>query len=129
MHRTLRALALGFALACVPACASVFPPVTEQHASQTLEQRAYVLLNGYAAVLEEAADLVRDLDTPPAVIRALAQAEAAATPSVEALHQALTAYAAADAATRASRTDALSQAIEAAEAPVAAMRGLVGATE
>jgi len=127
MHRTLRALALGFALACVPACATLFPAPTERTAAQTLEQRAYVLLNGYAAVLEEAADLVRDPATPAALVRALAQAEATATPAIDALHQALSAYAAADAATRASLADTLWQAIASAETPVAAMRDLVSA--
>src|SRR5690606_31349589 len=101
MRHPLRVLALSLALAAAPACAAfdlgasgIENPLA---AAQTLDQRAYALLESYAAVLEEAADIVRDPATPDDVRRALARAEAAATPVVEALHAALAAHRAGEA--------------------------------
>lgn len=96
MHRPLRVLALALALAATPACASL--PFGEMRienpvaAARTLDQRAYALLQTYAAGLEEAADLARDPSTPADVRRALARAEARAAPAIEALYAAFSLY-------------------------------------
>lgn len=122
MKRTFRALALALALSTVPACASIFPPAHQLDAEQTLSQRAYALISAYAAALEEAGDLVRDPATPPEVRRALGQAEAAATPAVEALHRALSIYAG-----DASAEPNVAAAFANAQAPVDALIALTGA--
>lgn len=119
MKRTFRALALALALSAVPACASIFPPTHQVGAERTLNQRAYTLISAYAAALEEAADIVRDPATPAEVRRALAQAEAAATPAIEALHQALAIYSADD--------QRLSAAFANAQAPVDALIAITAA--
>jgi hypothetical protein len=116
---------LALVIAATPACASLAPrleiPVA---AAQTPDQRAYALLNTYAAMLEEAADIARDPAVPIEMKRALARAEAAATPAVEALHAALGVYLTA----RDDRAAALlGQASEAAETPVATLLELVRA--
>ncbi len=96
MRKPLRVLALACALALTPACASVqaAAPRFENPiaAARTIDQRAYAILNSYAAVIEEATDMVRDPATPFAFKRALGQAEAAATPAAETLNIAVTAY-------------------------------------
>lgn len=146
MRHPLRALALGLALAATPACASlqlgetrIDNPVA---AARTLDQRAYAILHSYAAIVEEAADIVRDPAAPLSLKRALGQAERAATPAAETLQIAVVAYTRAradyDAATSASqpaitRTAAaltiaanrLSEAIAAAERPVSELQALV----
>jgi hypothetical protein len=148
MRHPLRALALACALTLTPACASLQLGATQIEnpvaAAHTLDQRAYALLHAYAAVLEEATDIVRDPAAPLAFKRALGQAERAATPAVETLEIAVAAYMrahaefeaasgesqtalerAANAMTIAARR--LSGAIEAAQAPVAELEGLVRA--
>jgi hypothetical protein len=94
MRKPLRVLALACALALTPACASVATPRFENPvaAARTIDQRAYAILNSYAAVIEEATDMVRDPATPFAFKRALGQAEAAATPAAETLNIAVSAY-------------------------------------
>ena len=64
MRHPLRVLALACALAATPACASlqfgetrIENPIAAAH---TLDQRAYAMLHAYAAVIEEATDIVRD---------------------------------------------------------------------
>ncbi len=91
MNKHLRVLALAFALAATPACASIEIP-NPFAVAQSADQRAYALLQTYAALVEEAASLVRAPSTPAAIRRAIGQAEAAATPAAEALAQALRAY-------------------------------------
>ncbi|HYD89235.1 MAG TPA: hypothetical protein VEA80_17280 [Vitreimonas sp.] len=126
MHRSMRVFALALVLAATPACASlpvggtrIENPVA---AARTLDQRAYALTQSYAAILEEAADIVRDPATPAEARAALARAEAAATPVVEALHGALAAY-------RAARTSAaqsrLERAVASAAPAVAELQSLV----
>lgn len=148
MINPLRALALAFALAATPSCASLpFGPTRLENpvaAARTLDQRAYALLHAYAAIVEEATDIVRDPATPPAFRRALGQAERAATPAAETLGIAVRAYVRArtdfEAASGASQPAAqraataltiaaqrLSEAIHAAEAPIADLIGLVRA--
>ena len=96
MIRPIRALALTLALAVTPACASL--PIGETRlenpiaAARTLDQRAYALLHAYAAIVEEATDIVRDPAAPLAFKRALGQAERAATPAAETLGIAVHAY-------------------------------------
>jgi hypothetical protein len=144
----IRATALALTLAATPACtalplgqARIENPIA---AAQTIDQRAYALLHSYAAVLEEATDIVEDPAAPVAFKRALGQAERAATPAIETLQIAVTAYVRAradfDAASGAGQTrleraataltiaaQRLNEAIAAARAPVAELEGLVRA--
>jgi hypothetical protein len=94
MKHPIRALLLGFALAMTPACASIgqAPLPNPVSAARTLDQRAYALLHTYAAIIEEATDVVRDPATPFAFSRALGQAERVATPAAETLEIAVAAY-------------------------------------
>lgn len=146
--KPIRALALGLALAATPACASL--PIGETrlenpiNAARTLDQRAYALLHAYAAVVEEATDIVRDPAAPLAFKRALGQAERAATPAAETLGIVVRAYVRARADFEASSGESqpalqrsaaaltiaaqrLSDAMQAAEAPIAELEGLVRA--
>ena len=148
MRHPLRALVLGVALAMTPACAALQLGETRIEnpisAARTLDQRAYALLNAYAAVIEEATDIVRDPSAPLAFKRALGQAERVATPAAETLQIAVTAYVIAradfEAASGASQlaleraataltiaAQRLSQAIEAARAPIVELEDLVRA--
>jgi hypothetical protein len=131
-----------------PACAALQLGETRIEnpisAARTLDQRAYALLNAYAAVIEEATDIVRDPSAPLAFKRALGQAERVATPAAETLQIAVTAYVSAradfEAASGASQlaleraataltiaAQRLSQAIEAARAPIVELEDLVRA--
>jgi hypothetical protein len=96
MRHPLRVIALACALAFTPACASFKIGQTEfvnpASAARTLDQRAYALLSAYAAIVEEATDIVRDPAAPFAFKRALGQAERVATPAAETLQIAVTAY-------------------------------------
>lgn len=148
MRHPLRTIALAIALAATPACASVHAGQTEivnpVSAARTLDQRAYALLHSYAAVIEEATDIVRDPNAPMAFKRALGQAEAVATPSTETLEIAIAAYMNArtdfEAATSESQPTLeraatgltiaarrLGEAISAAQAPVTELEELVRA--
>jgi hypothetical protein len=93
---SLRALALGLALALAPGCASLKPPsgaiANPIAAAKTADQKAYALIESYALVLEEAQTLVRDARTPQGVKRALGEAERAATPAIETLKIAVVQY-------------------------------------
>jgi hypothetical protein len=148
MRHPLRTLALALALAATPACAStqigstrIENPVA---AASTLDQRAYALLHSYAAVIEEATDIVHDPGAPAAFKRVLAQAEAIATPAAETLEIAIAAYVAARAEFEAASGQGhsaleratlglsiaarrLSEAIAAAQAPIGELEGLVAA--
>lgn len=148
MKHPLRALTLAFAISMTPACAS-FEALGVRFenpaaAARTLDQRAYAVLHAYAAVIEEATDIVRDPTAPRAFKRALGQAEAVATPAVETLEIAVAAYLRAradfDAASGASQpaleraataltiaARRLNEAIAAAQAPVAELEDLVRA--
>jgi hypothetical protein len=148
MIKTIRVLALALALAATPACASL--PFGEARlenplaAARTLDQRAYALLHAYAAIVEEATDIVRDPAAPPAFRRALGQAERTATPAAETLGIAVRGYVRARADFEAASGESqptlqrnataltiaaqrLSEAIQAAEAPIAELEGLVRA--
>ncbi len=148
MRYPLRTIALALALAATPACASIRAGQTEivnpVGAARTLDQRAYALLHSYAAVIEEATDIVRDPNAPMAFKRALGQAEAVATPAAETLEIAITAYmnARADFETSTSESQPtleraamgltiaarrLGEAIAAAQAPVTELEELVRA--
>jgi hypothetical protein len=113
-------------------------------AARTLDQRAYAALHAYAAVIEEATDIVRDPAAPVGFKRALGQAERVATPAAETLQIAVAAYVraradfeaasgetqptlerAATALTIAARR--LNEALAAAEAPIAELEDLVRA--
>jgi hypothetical protein len=148
MRHPLRTIALALALAATPACASIRAGQTEivnpVSAANTLDQRAYALLHSYAAVIEEATDIVRDPNAPMAFKRALGQAEAVATPAAETLEIAIAAYinARADFETSTSESQPtleraamgltiaarrLGEAIAAAQAPVTELEELVRA--
>lgn len=148
MRHPLRALALACALTLTPACAALQAGETRIEnpiaAAQTADQRAYALLHAYAAVIEEAADIVADPITPLAFKRALGQAERAATPAVETLQVAFAAYVRAranfEAASTADQTAIertaaalsiaarrLSEAAAAAQAPIGELEELVRA--
>jgi hypothetical protein len=92
--KLLQSLALAVALAATPACAAIGAPKIEHpvSAARTADQEAYALLASYAAVLEEATDIVRDPATPPAFRQTLARAERVATPAAETLRIALVGY-------------------------------------
>jgi hypothetical protein len=96
MRNPLRTLALALALAATPACASLKLGQTELvnpvEAARSLDQRAYALLHSYAAIIEEATDIVRDPAAPMAFKRALGQAERIATPAAETLEIAVASY-------------------------------------
>lgn len=148
MRHPLRALALACALTVTPACASLQLGQTRLEnpiaAAQTLDQRAYALLHAYAAVVEEATDVIADPATPLPFKRALGQAERAATPAVETLQITVTAYLRAradfEAASGASQpvlqrtatalsiaARRLNEAVAAAQAPISELEGLVRA--
>ncbi len=148
MRHPLRTIALATALAATPACASVHAGQTEivnpVSAARTLDQRAYALLHSYAAVIEEATDIVRDPNAPMAFKRALGQAEAVATPAAETLEIAIAAYMSARADFEAATSESqptleraatgltiaarrLGEAIGAAQAPVTELEELVRA--
>jgi hypothetical protein len=148
MRHPLRVLALACALTFTPACAALQLGQTRIEnpiaAAQTIDQRAYALLHSYAAIVEEATDIVADPVTPLAFKRALGQAERAATPAAETLQIAVTAYMRAradfDAASSANQTTIqrtatalsiaarrLNEAVTAAQAPIAELEGLVRA--
>lgn len=146
--KALRAIALGLALAATPACASLpfGQPGIENPiaAARTLDQRAYALLHSYAAIVEEATDIVRDPATPAALKGALGQAERAATPAAKTLGISVRAYVQARADFEAASDDSqsaiqrattaltiaarrLNEAMSAAEAPIAELEALVRA--
>lgn len=136
MRHPIRVVALACALALTPACASLPRFENPIAAAQSADQEAYALLSTYAAVLEEATDVVRDPATPDAVRQALAHAERAATPAVETLQIAASAYLRAKADLAASgnqnaitaltvAANRLSQAINAARQPIGELQTLV----
>lgn len=148
MRHPVRALALACALTFTPACAALQLGQTRIEnpiaAAQTIDQRAYALLHSYAAIVEEATDIVADPVTPPAFSRALGQAERLATPAAETLQIAVAAYIRAradfDAASTANQSTIqraatalsvaarrLNEAVGAAQAPIAELEGLVRA--
>ncbi|MFZ2030012.1 MAG: hypothetical protein WAU68_06885 [Vitreimonas sp.] len=145
MKHPIRALALAFALTLTPACATLHlttpNPVA---AAQTADQRAYALIQSYGALVETATSVVRDPSAPIEVKRAIGRAEAAATPSVQTLEIAFSAYLRAHAAyiaasrandstlTRAlnalnAASQSLGQAINRAQAPVSELQSLINA--
>lgn len=138
MKHPIRVITIALALAASPACAALAPFTAPVVAAQTLDQRAYALLHTYAAVIEEAADVVRDPAAPDAVKRALARAEAAATPAAEVLAATVSAYLRARAEYDAAGTESatlafaiaaqrLGEAIETARGPIEELTALVAA--
>lgn len=148
MRHPLRVLALACALSLTSACAALQLGQTRIEnpvaAAQTIDQRAYALLHSYAAIVEEATDIVADPATPVAFKRALGQVERVATPAAETLQIAVSAYIRAradfDAASGANQTTIqraatalsvaarhLNEAVTAAQAPIAELEGLVRA--
>lgn len=149
MRNPLRALALACAFTMTSACASLNVGETRienpASAARTLDQRAYALLNAYAAIVEEATDIVRDPDAPPAFKRALGSAEGVATPAAETLEIAVAAYLRAEADLQASAgvgeaaiaraaevlaiaARRLSEAVAQAQAPIQELEDLVRAS-
>ena len=146
MRHPLRVLTLACALALTPACASLKLGETTLEnpvaAARTLDQRAYALLNTYAAVVEEATDIVRDPSVPIGFKRALGEAERAATPTAETLEIAVASYlrARADFTAASSENQSrfqraasaldiaarrLAEAVSAAEAPIGELQQLI----
>ncbi len=109
MRHPFRVLLLAVALAATPACAGL--QHTQIIAPPALDQHAYGLVQGYAALLEEAADVIADPATPPALRDAMARSERLATPAVEMLAAAagVHARARADFEAAASAADELAQ--------------------
>lgn len=145
MKHPFRALALACALTLTPACAALHLTAPNPiAAAQTTDQRAYALIQSYGALIETATTVVRDPSVPMEVKRAIGRAEAAATPSVQTLEIAFSAYLRAHAAyVAASRADdstltralnalnaasrVLGQAINRAQAPVSELQSLINA--
>jgi hypothetical protein len=148
MRHPLRVFALAVALAATPACASIQAGQTRIEnpaaAARTLDQRAYAILHAYAAIIEEATDIVRDRAAPMGFKRALGQAERVATPAAETLQIAVAAYVRARADFEAASSEnepaleraaaalaiaarRLSEAIDAAQSPIAELEDLVRA--
>lgn len=131
MRHPLRALALACALTLTPACASLdFGGTRIENplaAAKTVDQRAYALIQSYAALLEEAGDIVRDPAAPLAAKRAIGRAERIATPAITTLQIAATAYtrAQADGGDLASATRRLAEAVDAAKAPISELSQLI----
>lgn len=94
MKNAFRASLAAVLLLVTPACASIRAPDIPNPiaVAQTNDQRALAVIETYAALVEEAADVVANPQTPAPVRRALAQAEAAATPAVDILRIAVTGY-------------------------------------
>lgn len=84
------------ALTLAPACTTLKDTTPQLEnpiaAARTREQVALALLHTYAAVLEEATDLVARPDVPIEAKRALGAAERAATPSFDVVRIAIAAY-------------------------------------
>jgi hypothetical protein len=146
--KPIRTLVLAIALPVTPACAALNIGETRfeipASAARTLDQRAYAVLNAYAAVIEEATDIVRDPAAPLAFKRALGQAERVATPAAETLQIAVSTYvraradfeaASSESQTRLERAataltiaaQLLNEAIQRAEAPITELQDLVRA--
>jgi len=141
MRHPFRALALACALTLTPACAALHLTTPNPiSAAQTNDQRAYAVIESYGALVETATIVVRDPSVPIEAKRAIGRAEAIATPNVQTLEVAFTAYLRARAAYAASSADdsamravnalnaaseALSQAIGRAQAPVAELQSLI----
>jgi hypothetical protein len=96
MKPLTRAIALSLALSAFPACATLnrtqIGAENPFAAARTDEQRAYALIETYAAFLEEATDLIKRDDVPLAIKQAIGRAEATATPSMDLLRIALSTY-------------------------------------
>jgi hypothetical protein len=133
MKQPLRVFALALALAVTPACASLNIGETgfenPAAAARTLDQRAYAMLSAYAAVVEEAADIVRDPTAPLAFKRSLGQAERVATPAAETLKIAISAYIRARADFEAASSEGQSHLERAATALTIAAQRLSEATQ
>ena len=136
MRHPMRVVALACVLAFTPACASLPKFENPMAAAQSVDQQAYALLATYAAMLEEATDVVRDPVTSPSVRTALGRAERAATPAIETLQVAASAYLRAKADLAASSNpntittltvaaNRLNQAITAARGPVGELQALI----
>lgn len=85
MRHPLRAGAVALALVLTPSCAALRPPelANPVAAARTADLKALALIETYAAVLEEAGDLIRDPTVPVGAKRAIIAAERAATPAVD----------------------------------------------
>ncbi|MBS0385691.1 MAG: hypothetical protein JSS00_10130 [Proteobacteria bacterium] len=145
MRHPIRALALACVLTLTPACAALHLSAPDPiAAARTDDQRAYAIIESYGALVETATVIVRDPSVPIEAKRAIGRAEAAATPSVQTLEIVFSAYLRARAAyaaasggddttlTRAfnalnAASQALSQAIDRAQAPVAELQTIINA--
>lgn len=142
--RAVATLALASTMAATPACSSLRLGETRIEnpvaAARGADQQAYALLQTYAAIVEAATEIARDPDAPAVLKRSLAQAERAATPSVEALGIAVRAYVRAREDLAASPSDSAAQAlsiaasrlveaVDAARAPISDLEALVRAAD
>lgn len=91
--RTIRLAAMALVFTLLPACSTL--PLgpdgahTQAQPAASLEAQAYALVEIYSSALNAAASLVAHPDTPPAIVAALARAEAVATPAANAVLGAL----------------------------------------
>jgi hypothetical protein len=93
MRYPFRALALACALTLTPACAALHLSAPNPiSVAQTNDQRAYAVIESYGALVETATIMVRDPSMPIEAKRAIGRAEAVATPSVQTLEVAFSAY-------------------------------------
>jgi hypothetical protein len=72
-------LALFFAAFAVAGCEGTRLAYSE---AQTIDEKAYVVIEHYAALVREAANLAENPNTPPEAIKAMKKADAAATPVI-----------------------------------------------
>jgi hypothetical protein len=136
MRYPFRAFALACVLSTAPACAHLPSFENPVAAAERADQQAYALLRTYAAIVETAAVIVADPNTPAALRRALAHAERAATPAAETLGLAVRAYVSARVDLEAAPSDnaaiavaiaanRLSEALQAAQTPIDELEALV----
>lgn len=143
-HPATAALAALALCVAAPACTILRPPDLPNPIAdaKTPDQKALALIESYAAILEEATDLVAHPETPAAVRQALARAERAATPAIDVLRIAMATHLRAEADWQAAQTKdrsvlerasaalaiagvRLSEAIAQASAPISALQTLV----
>jgi len=86
--------------------------------AKTVDERAYVMLEHYAALVKEAADLAGKPNTPPEVIEAMKKADAIAMPAIRRLRDMRDAWLSSG---NEENTEALQAAVDDAIAVIASM--------
>ena len=86
--------------------------------AQTIDEKAYVVIEHYAALVKEAANLAENPNTPPEAVDAMKKADAAATPVILRVRDLRDAWMAAG---NAENTEALQKAVNDATSVIADM--------